>query len=48
MNYILDDKVKELFIKKGFTESMIGKKLGIPTSTVESICCRLGLYETYR
>lgn len=45
MNYPLDDKVKELFLKKGFVESVIGKKLGIPTSTVENICNRLGLYE---
>lgn len=45
MNYPLDNKVKELFINKGYTESMISKKLHIPISTVENICNRLGLYE---
>lgn len=45
MIYPLDEKIKTLYIDKGFTEESIAKKLDIPTITVETIILRLGLYE---
>ena len=45
MKYTLDAKIKNLFIDKGFTETMIAKKLDIPEKTVNNIILRLGLYE---
>ena len=46
MEYPLDNKIKELFYK-GFTEGMIAKKLGIPTTVVYATCNRLGFYDEF-
>lgn len=45
MKYPLDEKIKNLFIDKGFTERAIAKELDIPETTVTAIISRLGLYE---
>ena len=46
MEYPLDNKIKELF-NKGFTEDMIAKKLGIPTSVIYTTYYRLGFYDNF-
>lgn len=45
MKYPLDEKIKKMFLDKGFTETMIAKKLSIPKETVINIILRLRLYE---
>lgn len=44
MEYPLDDKIKTLYIDKGYSEKEVAKQLGISENTVIQSLIRLGLY----
>jgi len=47
MEYPLDNKIKTLFLDKGYDERTIGRKLGISEDTVVQILSRLGIYSDW-
>ena len=44
MEYPLDNKIKTLYIDKGYSEKEVAKQLGIPENTVIQSLIRLNLY----